>query len=84
MTNVKTAISLPESLFEKVDALAHDLQISRSRLFVLAVEDLIRRRENQQLLEAINAAYDDLPDEEEPILRRHMREKHKKLIDGQW
>jgi metal-responsive CopG/Arc/MetJ family transcriptional regulator len=84
MTNVKTAISLPESLFEKVNSLARDLQISRSRLFVLAVEDLIRRRENQQLLEAINAAYDDLPYEEEAILRRHMRKKHKKLIDGQW
>jgi len=36
---VKVSFSLQKSLFEKVDDLARELQISRSRLFVLAVED---------------------------------------------
>ena len=57
MANVKTAISLQRPLFEQVDALAQELQISRSRLFVLAVEAFIRRYQNRQLLEAINEAY---------------------------
>ena len=84
MANVKTAISLRESLFERVDKLARELQISRSRLFVLAVEDFIRSHENRQLLEAINAAYDDLPDAEERALHRKMRRQHRQLVEGEW
>lgn len=84
MANVKTAISLQQSLFEQVDTLAQELQISRSRLFVLAVEAFIQRYQNRKLLEAINDAYDDLPDLEEQSLRHKMRQKHKQLVEGQW
>jgi metal-responsive CopG/Arc/MetJ family transcriptional regulator len=84
MANVKTAISLQKSLFEQVESLANELQISRSRLFVLAVEEFIQRHKNQKLLEEINAAYDDLPDPEEQALRQKMRQKHRQLVDGQW
>jgi len=84
MANVKTAISLQRSLFEQIDALAQDLEISRSRLFVLAVEAFIRRYQNRKLLEAINDAYDDLPDSEEESLRHRMRQQHRRLVEGQW
>ena len=84
MASVKTAISLQQSLFEQVDALAQELQISRSRLFVLAVEAFIQRYQSRKLLEAINDAYDDLPDLEEQSLRHKMRQKHKQLVEGQW
>ena len=79
MANVKTAISLQRPLFEQVDALAQELQISRSRLFVLAVEAFIQRYQNRQLLEAINEAYDDLPDAEEQALRDRMRQQHRQM-----
>jgi len=84
MASIKTAISIQKPLFEQVDALAHELQISRSRLFVLAVEDFIQRYQNQKLLEAINAAYDDLPDPEEQTLRHKKRQQHRQLVEGQW
>jgi metal-responsive CopG/Arc/MetJ family transcriptional regulator len=84
MANVKTAISLQQSLFEQVDALAQELQISRSRLFVLAVEDFIRRYQNRKLLEAINEAYSDLPDPGEQALRDRMRQQHRRMVEGQW
>ena len=84
MANVKTAISLQRSLFEKIDDLARELQISRSRLFVLAVEDFIQRHENQQLLKDLNAAYDDAPDPEEQTLRQNMRSQHRQMVKGQW
>jgi metal-responsive CopG/Arc/MetJ family transcriptional regulator len=84
MANVKTAISLQQSLFEQVDALAQELQISRSRLFVLAVEAFIQRYQNRQLLEAINEAYSDLPDPEERALRDRMRQQHRRMVEGQW
>ncbi len=84
MANVKTAISLQQSLFEQVDALAQELQISRSRLFVLAVEAFLQRYQNRQLLEAINEVYDDLPDAEEQALRDKMRQQHRRMVEGQW
>jgi len=84
MANVKTAISLQRPLFEQVDALAQELQISRSRLFVLAVEAFIQRYQNRKLLEAINEAYDDLPDAEERALRDKMRQQHRQMVEGQW
>ena len=84
MANVKTAISLQQSLFEQVDALAKEMQISRSRLFVLAVEAFIQRYQNRQLLAAINEAYDDLPDPEEKSLRPQMRQQHRQMVKGQW
>jgi metal-responsive CopG/Arc/MetJ family transcriptional regulator len=83
MANVKTAISLQQSLFEQVDALAQEVQISRSRVFVLAVEAFIQRYQNRQLLAAINEAYDDLPDPEEQSLRDRMRQQHRLMVEGQ-
>lgn len=84
MAAIKTAISIQQSLFEEADALAQELEISRSRLFALAVEDFIQRYQNRQLLEAINDAYGDLPDPEEQALRQHMRRQHRQIVEGEW
>jgi len=84
MANAKTAISVQQSLFEQIEVLAKELQISRSRLFALAAEAFIQRHQNQKLLEAINDAYDDLPDVEEQSLRQKMRQQHRQMVEGQW
>jgi len=84
MASIKTAISLQEALLDKVDVLAQELDISRSRLFVLAAEEFIQRHKNRELLEAINIAYDDSPDPEEEMLHQKMRHKHRRLVEGQW
>ncbi len=83
MASIKTAISLQGSLLEQVDALARELDVSRSRLFVLAAEEFIQRHKNQELLEAINAAYDDFPDPEEQAVLRGMRRQHRRLTEKQ-
>ena len=56
-----------------------------SRLFALAVEEFIERYksrpyQNQDLLEKINAAYEDMPDQTEQDLQRYMRRQHRKLV----
>ena len=84
MTVVKTAISLEASLFDQINELAQELEVSRSGLFVLAAEEFIARYENRKLLDALNAAYDDLPAPEEPALRGEMRSRHRALTEGQW
>ena len=84
MANVKTAISLQESLFEQVEALADEMKISRSRVFALAVEDFVRRHQNRRLLERINDAYTDIPDPAEETLRQRMRRQHRRIVRGEW
>ena len=84
MANIKTAISLQQTLFEQIDILAKEMQVSRSRFFALAAEEFIRRHQNQRLLEAINDAYDDLPDAEEQSLRNAMHQHHRQLVEEQW
>ena len=84
MANIKTAISIDKPLFEQVDGLAHQLNTSRSRIFALAAAEFIERHKNLKLLEAINAAYDDFPDEKEASLKSAMRSRHLKMVKDQW
>ena len=84
MANIKTAISLQKSLFEQVETLAREMKVSRSRLFVLALEDYLRRYQNLQLLEKINQAYHDAPDAPEQKRLRKMRRQHRKVVEGTW
>ncbi len=80
MSGVKTAISLDEELFNKINKLANDLHISRSRLFTIAVKDYLKKQENQSLLAQLNEAYSDAPDDEEKKVSKSMRAKHSKII----
>ena len=84
MGSVKTAISIRKSLFEQAEDLAHKLKISRSRLFVLALEEYIRHQENRELLTQINAVYADEPDPVEQTLRRKARRTHRRIVEGEW
>jgi metal-responsive CopG/Arc/MetJ family transcriptional regulator len=84
MANIKTAISLQKSLFEQAETLAREMNVSRSRLFVLALEDYLRRHENLQLLERIDRAYFDAPDVTEQKRLRKTRRQHRKVVEGTW
>ena len=68
MTNVKTAISLDAGLFERVESLAQEMQVSRSRLVALALQDFLRKREKERLLAELNAVYDGELSEEDRIV----------------
>ena len=84
MPSVKTAISIQEPLFKQVEILASDLNISRSKLFSIAIEEFLQRYKNLQLLEEINRAYDDFPDSKEENHQRKMRKNHKNIVEGEW
>jgi len=81
MPGVKTAISLNEELFLKVNQLAGELHISRSKVFTLAVQDYVKKQENQALLARLNEAYEDSPNEEERKISKSMGLKQKRLIE---
>jgi len=84
MASVKTAISLQKPLFDQVEALAEKLNVPRSRIFALAVEEFVRRHQNQRLLQRINEAYEDAPDLAETAFRRRMRRQHRQIVEGEW
>lgn len=79
-TSVKTAISIQEELFKEVNKLAAELHVSRSKLFVMAVQEFITKNENHNLLSQINNAFSDHPDSEELKVHSKMRSKQAKNL----
>ena len=80
MASIKTAISIEESLFREAETWAGKLGVSRSQLFARAVEEYIRQRENEELLERLNAAHADGLDEDEKEFLEQMRVYHGRLM----
>ena len=80
-TSVKTAISMQEELFQEVNKLASELHVSRSKLFVMAVQEFIKKKENQNLLSQINNAFSDQSDSEEIEVHDKMRRKQGKNLE---
>ena len=84
MRAVKTAISVEKELFEKAEELARTMKVSRSRLFVIALQSFMKQQENKALLSQINEAYADEPDEAEQMLRRKSRQSHRRVVENEW
>jgi len=82
MPNIKTAISIEKPIFDQMDILAKNLNVSRSRLFALAAQEFINRYKNIELLKLLNKAYDDLPKSEPNVTM--MKSKHHQMIKDQW
>ena len=84
MATIKTAISIQESLFDQVNDLAEELQMPRSQLFALAIEEFIKRYENRTIFETLNEVYGEAPDSDEEALQEGMRRQQRQLVEGQW
>lgn len=54
---MKTAISLPEKVFREGDALAKKLRLSRSELYVRALEEYLAKHRAQKVTERLDALY---------------------------
>ncbi len=79
--SVKTAISMQQHLFDDVNELASELNVSRSKLFVLAIEEFIKKNENKKMLSQINAAFSDSPDKRETEAIKIMKRKQKQILE---
>lgn len=53
---VKTAVSIPKALFQQAETLARQIQISRSRLFWLALENFVSSCQKPAFLDEISSA----------------------------
>lgn len=84
MPIIKTAISIQKALFQQVEEIAKEMKISQGRLFVLAVEEFIRRHQNKLLLEEINRSNPELDESEMEQLRQTQRKAIQSVAGHEW
>jgi len=65
---MKTAISLPDHIFEEVDRLARQKKTSRSQIFCNAVEEYLKKMKAQRMFETLNLVHKDGLTPEEKLL----------------
>jgi len=67
---MKTAISIPDPIFEAAEDLAKRMGISRSELYAKAVEGFVQARRGEEITAALNRIYADEPSELDPVLAK--------------
>ena len=70
---MKTAISVPDALFQNIMQIAEEENTSRSKIFTEAVREYIQKRNNRKLLLAINETCSHEETAEEVKLRKRSR-----------
>ena len=54
---MKTAISIPDPVFQSAEIMAHHLAISRSELFTKAISEYIEKHKYEDVTESLNRVY---------------------------
>jgi len=84
----KTAISLDDALLERVDVVARETGLSRSKLFSLSMREYLDRYEHRRILEALNEVYGDstadIATYEDAALAAHHRARHRRRLEDSW
>ena len=62
LTFVKTAISIPDSLFDAAEKLARRLGVSRSELFQRAMRSFLQDNKQEGITESLNIIYEKQDD----------------------
>jgi metal-responsive CopG/Arc/MetJ family transcriptional regulator len=60
---MKTAVSIPDDVFEEAQRLARRMKKSRSRLFSEALREYVARHTPDEVTEAMNATLDQVGEE---------------------
>lgn len=58
---MKTAISIPDALFDEAEQTAGDLKMSRSQLYVEAIREFLEKRSASRITKQLNAVYGKEP-----------------------
>lgn len=66
---MKTAISIPEQIFEEAESLAGQLGLSRSQLYVAAIAAYIKSHRGAHITEQLDRIYGEQRDTLDPLLQ---------------
>lgn len=78
---MKTAISIPDRIFQSAERLASRLKKSRSQVYSEAVEEYVSRHDPDTLTEQINAVCDEVDTRPDPFLTEAAR---RVLAGSEW
>jgi metal-responsive CopG/Arc/MetJ family transcriptional regulator len=67
---MKTAISLPDSVFEEAESLAKQLGVSRSELYTKALKAYLHIYNHDRILNKLNEVYSEESSEADPVLTK--------------
>ena len=67
---MKTAISIPDSIFETAEKFAERQGLSRSELYTRAVKEYLERNRNDRVTEVLNEIYEQESSEIDPIIKQ--------------
>lgn len=67
---MKTAVSMPDELFNLAEAAARKLRVSRSELYAKAIAEYLERRQGDAITERLNEVYSACPAKLDPGLNR--------------
>ncbi len=66
---MKTAISLPDNIFDAAERHAKRVGISRSRLYSIALEEYLNTQQRNSVKEVLNRIYGSQPSSIDPVLK---------------
>ena len=78
---MKTAISIPDPIFEAAELLANRLGMSRSQLYTTAITRFLDSFDEEAITQALNEVYEELPESIGPLL---MQLQIQSLPKEQW
>lgn len=67
---MKTAISIPDDIFQSAEQLARRLGVSRSELYVQALKSYLQEHHEEGVTEALNTIYEDIRAQLDPVLQQ--------------
>jgi Ribbon-helix-helix protein, copG family len=80
-SRVKTAISIPDEVFEQAERAAKRLGVSRSELFTRAVKEFLDTRREANITASYDAAFADEDDDIDEVRRKAARDA---LLGVEW
>ena len=81
---MKTAISLPDSLFERAERVAREMKMNRSQLYAQALEAYLDRLDPEAITAAFNEVYDSVAATLDPVLWEMQLTSLSELAEDEW
>ena len=82
---MKTAVSIPDEVFEDLRRVAEEHNVSRSKVITEALRDYIGKWNDRKLLAALNDAYSDVESVREKNLRKQAKKYYgRKVLKDRW
>lgn len=79
---MKTAISIPDDVFEQAEQAAKRLGVSRSELFTRAVQAFLATRSAANITKSYDTAFGDAPESDSNAFRQEATRRA--LLDVEW